>query len=500
MSHPEPISGLLLDETNPRFEEQVDSQEAALTAVIRDAPSKLINLAKDIARLNSLNPTELPIVIDGEGEGELIVIEGNRRIAALKLLRNPELAQAASDSLGLDLVGQFREIAQLGIGPDNVEVVWVEDRDAARHWIELRHTGENDGIGVLEWQSWQANNYRRRKGSHSDRAALFCSAIEVEFPDNDGLLALVTELRRSRLTTLGRLIADPDVRYNIGLEFDDDQVFFYYDSGDLLPIVLRIFKDLSGKKPAVSVTNIKTKGQRSDYINGRVADLPDQSHRLLERRQAGDRSRVSFDSGGNNSSLDQPRSDNQYGTEQSSSENASENEKPGKSTGGSSSDSAGNGDRQGKRATPLENVIFKGLKLPHFSAEIQSLLFQAQKINIVDFPRVTGILVRIMVELVCTEAIAKNVVPGAESDHLKAKIAHALIALDPEIANPPKRDKSLEMAWTSSQDPNGMAVQSLNAYIHNPYGSPTASDVRALSSHFRPLLERLNILVGTTKS
>ncbi len=208
MSQLEPVSGLLLDEANPRFEEQVDSQEAAITAVLKDAPAKLVNLSRDIVRLNSLNPTELPIVIEGEDEGDLIVIEGNRRIAALKLLRNPELARTASDDLGYDLVGQFQEIARTGKGPGEVEVVKVEDRETARHWIELRHTGENEGVGVLRWEAWQANNYKRRRGSQSDRATLFCEAIETEFSNNEELLSLVAALRRLRITTLGRLLAD----------------------------------------------------------------------------------------------------------------------------------------------------------------------------------------------------------------------------------------------------------------------------------------------------
>ncbi|MGW1740590.1 hypothetical protein ACWCPQ_17470 [Nocardia sp. NPDC001965] len=95
MTEVEPIESLLLDERNPRFAEEVDSQEAAITELLAGAHSKLVNLAQDIAREGTLNPTELPVVVNEDGD--LIVVEGNRRLAALKLLRNPELAKSASD-------------------------------------------------------------------------------------------------------------------------------------------------------------------------------------------------------------------------------------------------------------------------------------------------------------------------------------------------------------------------------------------------------------------
>ena len=126
---------------------------------------------------------------------------------------------------------------------------------------------------------------------------------------------------------------------------------------------------------------------------------------------------------------------------------------------------------------------------------MQELLRQAQRINIHDAPRITGILIRIVTELVCTEAILKNVVPGAEKDSLTMKIKKCLTTLDPGIVKPAKRMKILEMAWIRSQDQDGMFVQSLNAYVHNQQGNPTEGDVRAISGCFRPLLEQLDELM-----
>src|SRR4051794_35249026 len=106
-----PVTGLLLDENNPRFGEPASSQREALNKLLTAAPQKLLRLAEDIAA-ESINPTELPVVVE-EGGG-LVVVEGNRRLAALKLLRKPDHA----DDPGL--AARVQKIAQTGVGPDTV--------------------------------------------------------------------------------------------------------------------------------------------------------------------------------------------------------------------------------------------------------------------------------------------------------------------------------------------------------------------------------------------
>lgn len=125
----EAVSGLFLDERNPRFREQINGQDEAVTALLLDAADKLVILAQDIATEGSLNPTELPVVV--EEDGELVVIEGNRRLAALKLLRNPDLAATAAAKSGTPLVRRFKTLQQVGVGPESIEAFQAENREAA---------------------------------------------------------------------------------------------------------------------------------------------------------------------------------------------------------------------------------------------------------------------------------------------------------------------------------------------------------------------------------
>src|SRR5450755_2716340 len=95
-----PVASLVLDEQNPRFVRTTRSTRESINALLAEAPAKLLALAQDIAR-EGVNPTELPVVVEEDDNN--VVIEGNRRIAALKLLLNPDLAHDER------LQRQFRE-------------------------------------------------------------------------------------------------------------------------------------------------------------------------------------------------------------------------------------------------------------------------------------------------------------------------------------------------------------------------------------------------------
>src|SRR6266480_7384094 len=89
------LTNLLLDVINPRFVTEQDNQRAAIRNMATEQGEKLLNLADDIVNFG-LDPSSSAIVIpDAQTTERHTVVEGNRRIAALKLLHNPELLQGA---------------------------------------------------------------------------------------------------------------------------------------------------------------------------------------------------------------------------------------------------------------------------------------------------------------------------------------------------------------------------------------------------------------------
>ena len=83
-------SQVILDRENPRLPDGTSNDKEAINRLLNEGYEQLVALARDMVEQGESNPTELPIVVkDG---AKYLVLEGNRRFAALKLLSDPKLA------------------------------------------------------------------------------------------------------------------------------------------------------------------------------------------------------------------------------------------------------------------------------------------------------------------------------------------------------------------------------------------------------------------------
>lgn len=125
------ITNLLLYLNNPRFN-PVEHQTEAVDAMIRDQPDKLTALERHIA-LYGLNPSD--IVLVKPYKNQWVVREGNRRIAALKLINEPDLIPSNFSKLKKE----FRLIS-LSFDKNllkNIQCVVLDDEDEINEWVRL---------------------------------------------------------------------------------------------------------------------------------------------------------------------------------------------------------------------------------------------------------------------------------------------------------------------------------------------------------------------------
>ncbi len=154
-------ANLLIDVENPRLPQPNVGQRDAQRAIAHDQERKLVALAKDIVQ-NGLNPSELPIVMPlNDDLKRYVVLEGNRRLIALKALENPEWLVGA---VGPVVVAAMRKLSSdyQEAPVESIQCLTVKTREEAQHWIELRHTGENEGAGIVRWGSDEAARFRSR--------------------------------------------------------------------------------------------------------------------------------------------------------------------------------------------------------------------------------------------------------------------------------------------------------------------------------------------------
>src|SRR5580700_10512555 len=142
------IDQLELDAVNPRIS-KANNQHEAMQRIIDDQDAKLGNLAESIVE-DGLNPMDRLLVMKSEsGNGKYTVLEGNRRAAAIKILKNPAVLT------GLDvraaLQKKLEKLAK-GFDPEDIEPIAcyeVGSRAEGNAWIEQRHTGEDEGRGIV---------------------------------------------------------------------------------------------------------------------------------------------------------------------------------------------------------------------------------------------------------------------------------------------------------------------------------------------------------------
>jgi hypothetical protein len=210
-----PINDILLDVENARIRAGAD--QADCVARILRKEDQLVALAEDIFA-NGL--TTMPILVSPLDK-KWVVKDGNRRIAALKLLNDP--ARWTQDSRVQARFQAIRDIDPSQV-PTSVDVLWSSDEGAITRELLARHSGAMGGAGQLDWSAYLRTVYLvahkhtaeyKRPAQYALWAERHGVALSDEFP--------ITSLQRFfSETNLARLGFDvgPDDDLNPNMNID----------------------------------------------------------------------------------------------------------------------------------------------------------------------------------------------------------------------------------------------------------------------------------------
>jgi hypothetical protein len=192
------VESLLLDPLNPRHD-PVEGQQEAIAAFLEDRAEsqQLLQLVKDIAE-HGTSPIDLVLVVPEDGV--FTVVEGNRRVLAMKLLKNPSLAR------GSKIENPIKEVSSRSVALSDVRCVVAATRDDAKRWIELRHTGSREGVGVVGWNPEMQVRFTQNFSGQRGRAIRLTDALRDAYKDDPEMHDLIRKVRTTKLTTLGRLV------------------------------------------------------------------------------------------------------------------------------------------------------------------------------------------------------------------------------------------------------------------------------------------------------
>lgn len=446
------IGSLLLDQENPRIP-PVGSQRDALQQVIDDQQEKLANLADSIVE-EGLSPIDLWFVERSATQSDKwIVLEGNRRIAALKILDNPNVLS------GLTLSNSLKkrlDNAAKSFKKDTVEPVSCVEttREDANPCIQRRHTGEDDGRGLVGWDGQASARFRG--GDPALQALEFVRQHGNLTPEQHAAL------RGRYITTLRRLLESPDVRSLLGLDLKKEELFSIVSAEELIKGLRRIVLDLAEKK--INVTALKKKDQMIAYVSGLdKKDKPDLRKTIAPQK------------------LDELMS--------------TPKTTPGASPGGSPS-------ARNPRTPPTPprlSIVAKPSPLKVTSpAKATEIYEELKSLQLAKNRHAISVLFRVFLELsvdhhlISIGSKTTFMPPGGNREKDKTLKIKILECIDDFVTNKGTPKKDFASITKMASDPKSLlSLETLHSYVHSRFSTPMQSDLTAMWDNAQPLLAKI---------
>ena len=200
------IKSIFLDLENPRHE-PYQSQEEVIDYLCKN--EHIYALAQDIVEVG-INPLEVMAIIPNSVQQHngktYIAAEGNRRLCALKLLHDPELAPT-------DDRKNFKTLSKLWTPFSTIPSIIFENRESVREWLGRIHGGLQNGIGRKHWNPEQKTRFT------GDIKNLMAQQL-LDYAEQKGMIA--KKERANKISIVQRFISNPLFKDALGIDTSKD--------------------------------------------------------------------------------------------------------------------------------------------------------------------------------------------------------------------------------------------------------------------------------------
>lgn len=461
----EAVSDLYLDSLNPRLTGEVAGFDQDELVRHMFDHYKAASVAESIARHGYL-PTE-PMVAVNE-EDDLVVVEGNRRLAALKALSDPTILDG-TDGRKIERLSETRE------PPSEVPVVTAPSRDAADRLLAARHIG----TAVLAWGPEKRARFilaKTKEGYDDDR-------LREELGLTPGMVG------DARLMT-----AVTEMAQSLDLK-DDSKSRIAAPDGEVLTTLRRVVVSTAGR------AGLKIERDPAHGIRGHTTGTQFKKgfQRLVEDLVNGEEDSRTLNKNEDIESYFNERVPRKYRVEQKRGSFV-----PADITRESSATSrAKSGERRGaiRRSSQRHPVLPADLRAPYAeSARVGDLLGELQQIKAENFPNAGAVALRVFVELAAFDYLRRTgrlseIVKRIES-RTQGRLPYGTPRMRDVVPDLVRIAKSrLEKPQASEVEkalqPNAAApftLSDLNSFVHNDASLPTARDTQQFWLRIEPLV------------
>ncbi len=146
------VTKLRLDPNNPRLKLHPggSTEKELIERLCRLGPQSPSQVIKHFLTDRGYLHNEIPVVFKGSGRSDLVVIDGNRRIAALKMVHDPSLIPSTRRGLRADCE------SLKGLVPEQIRYWFTSNLSDARRIVYRAH---NEGTRKWETLARYATHY-----------------------------------------------------------------------------------------------------------------------------------------------------------------------------------------------------------------------------------------------------------------------------------------------------------------------------------------------------
>ena len=265
------ISELVNFYENPRHA-IASSEEDTLKKLFEAVGNQyMLNLAEDVQQNGLLGNQQIVVVYSTEAK-KYVVYEGNRRVAAIKLLLNPD----SFSFLDKATIDKAKKIGQQGGIPEVINC-YVTDEADAFFIMERLHSGEDKGRGIKQWTAREKEAFKVRQSHEKNLSYLIDFYVKKHFEGLD----ITTILP---FTTIQRIFNNREIKREIGLDVSNELTF--------TPARMRLVIEASkwivdeAKATGVAVTRLFNKARAiedkllpwiQEYLQNNGENNPDES-------------------------------------------------------------------------------------------------------------------------------------------------------------------------------------------------------------------------------
>ena len=467
-----------------------------MARLLKEFGTKIIGLARSIAE-HGLNPTESWAIV--HEDNKYVVLEGNRRLVACRLLDNPRKAPDPETAAAFERIKRGVRTTGSYLNPSCVE---FEHRADARYWIHLKHHGAGSGEGTAAWGPEMVYLDQVNSGSTPVEWNEFWYWLEETYQHDRPLVDLIDQARRDQYTLMERVYTWK-VKELLGASFTQPgQINVNVDTEKIKPFIHELINGMLTPQPkdpkapgAADILVIssrtlnsrdpaKTKIQKvwEDTI-GDTDVTPTSTGTTSPAQDAGGAEQAPGHSGASSSTAGTGAADNL------ASGAATEQKKP-RSEGGSRP-------RQPK-PRKSETHLYHGVQRTHMPDRLRRLLKECTSLQIAACPETASVMARVVVELAADALIDHQNLQLKQRATLQDKIAVIMRHLDPllDSKNPTRLDLTGTWAAVRTDTADGHFVRDLHNCVHSYQFTAAPEMAKRANNLFTPLLNAINTELG----